>query len=1160
MKQPSKSSQRSPSSTGKRVLQTAAITCGLMCVFDVTKTAFSPHIGIWASHSLTMFFVTVLAAISSFAILRWNENLRLEISLSEERYKLLFEKSLTSAYRTSLDGIILDCNVSFCLMFGYRSREEVIGQSVKIGYLNPADRNQFLDRLRTEKIVTNFEQRLRRKDGSILTALNSATLLTRQDGTGGMIRGTLTDITDLRNAELQNRRLAAIVRCSDDAIISCAMQGEIQTWNAGAERIFGYPAEEAIGQSLQILAPENRSNEHLEFLERIRSGQSVKAIETTRIKKGGRPVPIALSISPVTDAADEVIGAAAIARDITDQKRAEELLRRSEAQYRLLFNTNPIPMWVFDRATLRFLAVNQAAVRQYGFSEQEFLVMTLADIRPEEDVPGLLNHVKKHSQGLQEPEAGRHRKKDGAIIDVELVCHDLDFHGTEAMLVSAFDITEQKHSKQMLLNSESKYRALFEDSADAYWLLDEAGYLDCNAAALQMFGFTSKDEFKDPANISPPFQPDGTPSEVAANQRISAALLDGRSQFEWVHQRKSGEVFPTEVYLTALALNGRRILLASVRDLSVRKKAEEALSFKTALLEAQLETTMDGILVVDESGHILLANQKFRRYFGVPEEMLGSGDDSVVLRYVTDQVENPDAFFKRVKYLYAHPEEKSQDEFRLNNGKIFDRYSAPLVDANSRHRGRIWYFHDISDRKAFEERVQFLAYFDAFTELPNRTLLRDRVSRALAGARRRNEHVALLFLDIDHFKLVNDSLGHTVGDRLLKELAARLKGCTRDQDTVARVGGDEFVVALCGVKSQAEIVAAAKRVLEAIAGRFMVLGHSLSTSCSVGISVFPENGKDFETLIQYADQAMYWAKKKGRNNYQFFTEEMNTRVVQRVTLENELRRAVERKEFFLEYQPQVEASSGRIIGLEALIRWQHPKLDVVPPNTFIPVAEKSGLIIPIGEWVLKTACSQTRDWLKAGLHAVPVSVNVSAVQFRQEGFCELVKGVLDETGLPPQYLELELTESLLMSNEDLMFSVLQELKEMGLKLAIDDFGTGYSSLSYLKRFPVNRLKIDRSFIRDLSIDSDDAAITSAIINMAKGLKLKVIAEGVETEEQMAFLRKHQCDEIQGYYFSKSIVASKVAEDWLSLQSQHDRTVDLHLELPAFHYNSQVRVQ
>ena len=627
-----------------------------------------------------------------------------------------------------------------------------------------------------------------------------------------------------------------------------------------------------------------------------------------------------------------------------------------------------------------------------------------------------------------------------------------------------------------------------------------------------------------------------------------------------MHQRTDGEVFPTEVCLTALTLSGRRILLATVRDITERKQAEEALLFKTALLEAQSETTIDGILAVDGSDHIILANRQFGLHFGIPDELLSSGDDLIVRKYVMDIVENNDAFFERIKYLYAHPDDRSRDEVRLKNGKTFDRYSAPLIDSKSRRRGRIWYFRDITDRKAAEERIQFLAYFDALTELPNRTLLKDRLMKAVAGARRRNEQVALLFLDIDHFKLINDSLGHTLGDRLLKDVAARLKGCVREQDTVARVGGDEFVVVLSGVKGEAEAATAASRIVKTITGKFVVQGHSLNTSCSLGISMFPQHSDDCDTLIKYADQAMYTAKENGRNNFRFFKEDMNTQVVKRLTLENDLRLAIEREEFFLVYQPQMEISSGRIIGLEALIRWQHPKLGLVPPDKFIPITEKTGLILPIGEWVLKTACSQARKWLDDGIYTVPVAVNVSAVQFRQEGFCELIKKVLQETCLPPQYLELELTESLLLSNEDVMFSVLQELKEMGLKLAIDDFGTGYSSLSYLKQFPVNKLKIDRSFIRDISTNSDDAAITTAIINMAKSLNLKVIAEGVETESQMSFLREHRCDEIQGYYFSKPISAGEVADKVLCAPAQQISTVNSVFQLPASYRTSPFRVQ
>lgn len=436
---------------------------------------------------------------------------------------------------------------------------------------------------------------------------------------------------------------------------------------------------------------------------------------------------------------------------------------------------------------------------------------------------------------------------------------------------------------------------------------------------------------------------------------------------------------------------------------------------------------------------------------------------------------------------------------------------------------------DITERKVAEERVQFLAYYDALTGLPNRTLLEDRITKALASARRRNENAAVLFLDLDRFKFINDTLGHTSGDALLQEVAARLKGCAREQDTVARVGGDEFVMLLTSVAQASDAAVAAQRVLDAITSEFSVHGNLLKVTCSVGISMFPAHGLDSDALVKNADAAMYCAKQKGPNNIQFFTKDMNDQMVERLTLESGLRLALDRQELFLVYQPQMDIATGAIVGVEALLRWQHPELGLVPPGDFIRIAENTGLIVPIGEWVLKTACAQARKWQDEGLRQVQIAVNVSAVQFRQEGFRDLIKGVLSETRLSPQYLELELTESLLLTNADVMFSVLRDLKEMGLSLAIDDFGTGYSSLSYLRQFPVSRLKIDRSFVQDVAINPDDAAITAAIIGMAKNMSLRVIAEGVENEAQLSFLRAHQCDEIQGYYFSRPLSADKVAE-------------------------------
>jgi diguanylate cyclase (GGDEF)-like protein/PAS domain S-box-containing protein len=448
-------------------------------------------------------------------------------------------------------------------------------------------------------------------------------------------------------------------------------------------------------------------------------------------------------------------------------------------------------------------------------------------------------------------------------------------------------------------------------------------------------------------------------------------------------------------------------------------------------------------------------------------------------------------------------------------------------------RGKVTHFEgtaeDITDRKDAEDRIHFLAYYDTLTGLPNRTMFSMQLGDTLAIARETNRKAALLILELGRFKIINDSFGQVFGDRLLQEIAERITSSAGDKVVVSRLGGGEFALVLGDVLDAADAKAVAQRVMAAMSTDFSILGHSLSISFNVGISIFPENGRDGGELLQNADVALFSAKEDGPNSSRVFTEEMNFKITEHLRLENGLRLAVDRNELFLLYQPQVNVRTRTITGLEALLRWQHPQLGLVPPTTFIGVAESSGLIVPIGEWVLRTACSQAKKWQDAGLPAVPVAVNVSAVQFRQQGFAELIRSVLRDTGLDPKYLELELTESLLLTNADVMFSILQELRDMGVKLAIDDFGTGFSSLSYLRQFRVNRLKIDRSFVRDVAVNRDDAAITTAIINMAKALNLEVLAEGVETEAQLSFLQDQHCYEIQGFYFSQPVAVGKIAE-------------------------------
>ena len=418
--------------------------------------------------------------------------------------------------------------------------------------------------------------------------------------------------------------------------------------------------------------------------------------------------------------------------------------------------------------------------------------------------------------------------------------------------------------------------------------------------------------------------------------------------------------------------------------------------------------------------------------------------------------------------------------------------------------------------------LDHLAYYDALTDLPNRILFEDRLTQALATAHRHGQTLGMLFLSVDRFKKVNDTLGHAIGYRLLQEMAGRMTNCVRAGETVARFEGDEFALLLTQITGTEDVVEITNCINRSLKRPFSLDGQELFITTSMGISLYPDDGADAPTLLKNAGAALYRAKKQGRDNYQFYTADMNAKALKRLTLENSLRRALERKEFEVYYQPQVDINSKQVVGMEALVRWRHPELGLVSPAEFIPLAEDTGLIVPIGEWILRTACAQSKSWQEEGLAPLHVAVNLSARQFQQQNLSELVVQVLQETGLNPCGLELEMTESSIMKNAESAVRTLSELKEMGVKISVDDFGTGYSSLGYLKSLPIDRLKIDQSFVRDVTTDPDDAALVMAIITLAHNLRLKVIAEGVETEEQLRFLHLLRCDEGQGYWFSKPL--------------------------------------
>ena len=574
-----------------------------------------------------------------------------------------------------------------------------------------------------------------------------------------------------------------------------------------------------------------------------------------------------------------------------------------------------------------------------------------------------------------------------------------------------------------------------------------------------------------------------------------------------------------------------RGLLRALRYSIERKVLEDALFAEKERAQVTLNSIGDAVACTDTFGNVTFLNLVAAKLTGWPwQEAVGRPMIEVFrILDTTNREVIPNLTDGMFQGNQVVPLRENSILIRRDRLEIpIEGSIAPIHDGQGQPAGAVIVFRDVSVARAMALQLAHSAQHDFLTGLPNRMLLNDRISQAINLARRHMRHVAVLFLDLDGFKHINDSLGHPTGDKLLQSIARRLVGCVRASDTVSRQGGDEFVVLLSEVQLSEDTAITAKRILQAVAAPHSVGQHDLHVTASIGVSVYPEDGLDTDTLLKNADTAMYQAKENGRQSFQFFKPAMNARAVERQFIEEGLRRALERQEFELYYQPKVNLTTGAITGAEALIRWLHPTRGLVSPTDFIPVAEDCGLILPIGAWALREACKQAQAWIDGGLPAMTMAVNVSAMEFRDKNFLDGLIAILAETGFDPRLLELELTESVLMKHAASTAVILRTLRESGVRVAVDDFGTGYSSLSYLQKFPIDAVKIDQSFIRQISTAGDDTTIVKAVIGMARGLKLRVIAEGVETQEEAAFLRAYRCEEAQGYFFSRPVPAQQFA--------------------------------
>ena len=803
-----------------------------------------------------------------------------------------------------------------------------------------------------------------------------------------------------------------------------------------------------------------------------------------------------------------------------ERKRAEGEQRR----FRAAMDASADLMLLIDPSSLRYVDVNDAACRALGYSREELLTMGPPDIfsTSREQLARLYEQM--IAGELSAPTVkGQYRRKDGSQLPVEAYPRAVRTGERHVIVSIARDVSERLAAEETL----RRFRLAMDNSADMIVLIDRATmrFVDVNETSCRLLGY-SREEL---LNMGPH---DVLPTSREELERAYDEFIENPSHISGMHsyyRRKDGSTFPFESTRHVLRSGDAYIIAAISRDISERLASENALRESEERFRSLTQLSTDMYWEQDDQF-------RFTSMSGTGSERVNTLTVQPIIgkkRWEQNYINmTADQWAEHIALLEAHKPFRDMELCRLDESgkKIWISIAGePVFDAAGVFTGYRGVGKDITERKQDEEHIHFLANHDALTSLPNRAMFNDVLNLAIQNARRYERNFAVLFIDLDRFKNINDTLGHDAGDKLLQEMGTRLTQTVRSSDVVARLGGDEFVVLVQEVAEPKQVAAVARKVLSALVQPMSIQGQECRVTASIGICTYPSEGHDEQSLMKNADIAMYRAKEDGKNNYKFYSEEINIHTFERLALETALRRGLERSEFFLHYQAKLDLNTERITGVEALVRWQHPDLGVVPPVQFIPLAEETGLIVPIGKWVLNTACVQNVAWQREGLPPLCMAVNLSARQFADEDLLKDIAEALEKSGMKPELLELELTESMVIQNAERAGRVLGEIKKMGARLAIDDFGVGYSSLTHLKRFPIDTLKVDRSFIRDLPQNAEDKALTEAIIAMGKSLNLTVVAEGVETLEQQTFLHDHACDEMQGFFFSKPIPSDQFAE-------------------------------
>lgn len=922
----------------------------------------------------------------------------------------------------------------------------------------------------------------------------------------------------------ENGKLLEQVRSSEEKFRNLVETSRDWFWEVDAEgrytyvsprcrELLGYQPEELVGRTpFDLMVPGEAERVKPIFAEILARGAPIENLENLNLHRDGREVVLETSALPFFDAHGELAGYRGIDRDITDRKQAETELRQSEQTYRGLFESVLDAIYIQDLEG-RFIDVNPAAEAMYDYPKEWFIGKTPADFGVAERNPP--NAFREAWQKVLAGEPQRFefwaRRANGEVFPKEVVLNRGSYRGEEVVIAVARDISEHLEKEARLAQAAAEWTMAMDQFDNAIYLLDmDRHLLRANKAFYDFIGTSPAEAMG--RHIVEVIHPEGEkeacPVCLAQEaHRDATIIMEADDPNNPVNR-------PIEIKLKILRDEaGKGVgMLMSLRDLSESRQIEERLRLAASVFE----NTDEGVVITDARASIVEVNRAFT-------EIMGYTRDEVIGRNprIWRSGRHDESFYRDMWHaLQEVGRWRGEVWNRRKNGEVFPEWLtiSSVTDSNGMLTHFVGVFSDISQIKHSQEQLDYLAHHDALTGLPNRLLLNERLEQAIRHADRHHSQLALLFVDLDRFKHINDSLGHPAGDQLLRLVAEQFVEMVRQGDTVSRIGGDEFVLLLEEVDQPQDVIAVVEKLMGVFAVPFRLDGQEVRVTASLGISLYPRDGQDPATLMRNADAAMYRAKEEGRDTYEFYKEELTRNAFERVLLENNLRLALEREELHLLYQPQVNLHTGEIIGAEALLRWRHPELGMIAPSRFIPIAEESGLILGIGAWVLEHACLQARAWLEQGLEFGRIAVNVAGPQIQRGGLVEQVRHALASAGLEASRLELEVTEGFIMQQADSSVEQLQELRHLGVTLAIDDFGTGYSSLGYLKKLPIHKIKIDRSFVRDIPDDPNDMAIADTIIAMGSSLGLSVIAEGVETEAQASFLRAAGCAEAQGYLF------------------------------------------